>query len=399
MKKTILYTVVAMVMTVVVCIGSQNTAAAADLEVSAWIPYWKSAEGIRDARKHLDVLTEINPFGYAVKQDGSLNDLAGLKKSKWAKLFKEARKKNVRIVPTVMWSDTTNIHAILSDTNKREDHIDEIVKMVKKGKYDGVDIDYEGKKAETKDYYSAFLTELKAELGSKKLVCTIEARTPPASLYKTIPAELRYANDYTVINRVCDEVKIMTYDQQRADLLLNSSKAGSPYYPIADIDWVRKVMDLTAQSIDKDKLYIGVATYGRELEITASPNAFSGYKQQWSVTHEYAMDFADDEADVVPSRNQAGELSYTYLPEGSTVKFPKNLSIPKNTPTGNEVAAKALALANQTGQSVKFNLVWWSDAEAIQDKVELAERLGLAGVAVFKVDETEDDKLWDILEK
>ncbi len=134
---------------------------AADLEISGWLPYWAASKGIKDARQHLDQLTELNPFTLVVTKDGEVKDLGNMKKSTWTKLFKEAKKKKIEVIPTLMWSDTANIHDILSDPDKREDHIDSIVSFVKKGKYDGIDIDYEGKRSETKPYFSAFLTELK----------------------------------------------------------------------------------------------------------------------------------------------------------------------------------------------------------------------------------------------
>ncbi len=372
-------------------------AKAADIEVTGWIPYWKVSAGTRDAKKHLDKLTEIHPFGFSVKSDGTLNDLMNIKKSSWQRLFKEAKNENVRIVPTVMWSNGVDIHSILSNDDLREEHIEEIVKMVKKGKYDGVDIDYEGKLAVTKDYFSIFLRELKAELGNKMLTCAIEARTPPDSLYTTVPLNIEYANDYAAIGEVCDRVQIMTYDQQRADLKLNASKTGAPYSPNADIDWVRKVAALAMQSIPKEKIILGVPTYGREYEVTVSPNWYQGYTRLWSVNPDEAEDTAKHYK-VKPSRNQAGELSFTYIPKGSDVKFPKSLSIPKDTPSGNKVAAQALALANKTGQNVNFNMVWWSDKDAIEDKLDLVKELGLRGIAIFKIDGGEDRKIWDILD-
>lgn len=374
-----------------------NLALAGELNISGWIPYWSIKEGINDARKNLDKLDVIHPFGYVVKKDGTLNDLAELKKSSWKKLIKEARSKGVNIIPTVMTSDTEGIHNILSSDKLRAKHIREIVKIIDKGKFDGIDIDYEGKKVETREYFNKFLSELKNEIGDKVLSCTIEPRTPPSSLYKKIPEKLDYVNDYNVIGKVCDRVNIMAYDQMRADLKLNESKSGEPYYPISDIDWVKKVVELTKKTIPKEKITLGVATYGREYEVTASKDSFS-YKRLWSVSHSYANDLANG-LGVEPSRNRAGEISYAYVATTSDVVFPCNLKIPSKASSGMTTAYKALAYAGKTGKNIKFNLVWWSDAEAIKQKLELAKSLGLYGVSVFKIDNKEDQTLWEIVDK
>ncbi len=378
-------------------LGGAPSARAADIEVSGWIPYWSGSKGTKDAQKNLKDLDMIHPFAIGVQPDGTLKDLAGLTKSSWSKLLKDAKKKKVLVVPTVMWSDTVNIQKILSDSKLRADHVKRIADLVKKGKYDGVDIDYEGKSAATKIYYSLFLKELDAALGSKMLVCTTEARTPPDSLYRVIPPVIEYANDYVEINKYCDRVNLMTYDQQRADLKLNDARKGSPYMPLADIEWVRKVVNFTAQTISKDKIVLGVGTYGREVEVTVAPDWYKGYRMLWSVNPEYALDTAD-EYDVTPSRNSAGELSFSYIPDDSGTRLLSSVSAPKGTASGNEVAARALAQANKTGQEVKFNLVWWSDAEAIEDKIDLAQSLGLKGVAIFKIDGGEDSDLWKKLD-
>jgi spore germination protein YaaH len=370
-------------------------ARAAEVEVSGWIPYWAVSGGVKDAARHLDVLTAFHPFGFSVMKDGTLKDLAGMSKSVWTRLVRNAQSDDVLVIPTVMWSDTANIQTILSDKKLRAAHIQAIVDMRSKGKYDGVDIDYEGKLAKTAPYYSAFLKELKAALGSNVLLsCTIEARTPPDSLYVTVPKTLEYANDYKVINTYCDRVNIMTYDQQRADLKLNSARAGAPYYPIADTEWVRKVITLASKSIDKKKLHLGVATYGREVEVTVSPNWFQAYKQISSVSDDYARDTAD-KYDVEPVRNAAGELSYSYVSSKSTKKLLASVSLSRKEAEGDEVAARALAYANKTGKTVIIRTVWWSDAEAIAKKVALAKELGVAGIAIFKIDGKEDSDMWD----
>ncbi len=364
------------------------------IEVSGWIPYWESTDGPKDARAHMEMLDVVHPFAFSVTTSGKVKDLAGLSKSSWKRMILEARSEGVLVIPTVMSSNTEAIHTILSNEKNRSAHIKAIVAMVKKGKYDGVDIDYEGKRASTNVYYSQFLQELKRALGTKILSCTIEARTPPDSLYKVVPTNIQYANDFGEINKYCDRVNLMTYDQQRADLKLNDARKGAPYYPVADLEWVRKVITLATKSIDKDKISIGVATYGRETEVTVSPNWYQEYKQLWSVGDEYARDTADT-YDVTPSRNKAGELSYSYFSE-SAPKIPSTIKAPSGTPSGEVAAARALAYANATGKSVTVNLVWWSDAEAIKQKVMLAQQFGLQGVSIFKIDGGEDMDIWDL---
>lgn len=368
----------------------------AGMEVTGWIPYWESRKGPESARENLEDLTEIHPFAFVVQPNGKVKDLAGLRKSAWRKLFKEARKEGLEIIPTVMWSDTERIHEILSDEDDRGDLVDEIVKIVRKGKYDGIDVDFEAKKASTRGHYSAFLTELKDELDDKTLVCTTEARTPPESLYSVVPRNIEYANDYNVIARVCDRVNIMTYDQQRADLKLNELRSGAPYFPLADPLWVEKVINLTIQTIPPEKIRLGVGTYGRENMVTVMPNWFQGYTRIRAINEPDGLKIAED-FDITPRRNEAGELELTYISDSSTRNLLSKTRAPRSTDEALEAAMRALSYSNSTGQTVFVNHVSWSDAEAIEDKIELAKRYGLAGIAIFKIDGHEDPDLWEVV--
>jgi spore germination protein YaaH len=394
-------------------VGAPGAGAATsqDIRIAGWIPYWSIVAGAKDAENHLDVLDTVHPFGYSVKTDGTLNDLAKVSrtggdsaaKAAWQSLFTSAKNKDVKVVPTVMWSSGADIHRILSSKSSRTKHIKAIASMVKKEKFDGVNIDYEGKFAETKNDFSAFLKELKKELGKNKILsCAIEARTPPESLYRVVPATLQYANDFKAIGKYCDEVELMTYDQDRADIKLNSEKAGFPYMPIADKDWVRKVAVLAMKDISREKIILGVATYGHEYVVTVSPNFFQNYKEVQSMNSPYALEVARAYK-ITPSRNQAGELSLSYLPLDGTAErntlismLPK-LTVPAGTASGEIIAQKALAYANTTGKSTSFNYITWSDAQAIQDKLELARQLGLGGIVLFKIDAEEDPAVWGIM--
>jgi len=363
------------------------------LEVSGWIPYWRDSEGIKSAKRNLDSINTVFPFAFTVTTKGELRDQAGLDDREWKNFVKTAQRKKVEIIPTIMSSDGQAMHAILSNDVLRKAHIKEIVDMVNVGGYDGVDIDYESKKAETIDYFSLFLKELKKELGKKVLACTIEARTPPSSLYREVPAVIQYANDYKEIAQHCDRIELMAYDQQRADILLNSSKSGVPYMPVADVDWVRKVVELALEDFPKEKVILGIPTYGHHYAVTVAPNWFRDYRRIGALNVPHILDIAK-EYRVTPTRNKAGEMSFSYIPKSSLFKFPSHIKVPRNTPKGDEVALRALAYANETGKEVTFNIAWYSDAQAMKDKIDLAKEYNLRGVALFKIDGEEDRRVW-----
>lgn len=101
---------------------------------------------------------------------------------------------------------------------------------------------------------------------------------------------------------------------------------------------------------------------------------------------------------IEPYRTSSGELAITY-PNTGTPVFDKSITVPKGTTKGEMVAQQSLAYANKTGKTITFSMIWWSDAQAIEDKVELAKKYDLRGVAVFKIDGNEDPGMWEVLEQ
>ncbi len=374
----------------------QNNLFASELEISACIPYWRADKGVEDARAHIDELDIIHPFVYSVQPDISIKDLGGLDQDNWKALFKEARNKGVKILPTIMWSDGGMMQLVLSHEQLRKLHVLMILNLVEEGNFDGIDIDYEAKRSETKESFSLFLQELKQGLGNKTLSCTIEARTPPDSLYTNVPSVIEYANDLTAIGKYCDNVQIMAYDLGRADVKLNALKKSMPYAPVADIDWVKKVVDLMAKEIPREKIMLAVPTYGYEYIISTIPEQFLDYKRQWSFNPGYAIPIAES-LQITPEKNAGGELSFSYFATSSPYRILSALPVPPGTSSADRAAAQALLFSTYTKMTVPFNYMVWSDAGAIKEKINYAKDLGLKGISVFKIDGGEDPKIWDII--
>jgi spore germination protein YaaH len=369
----------------------------ASFEVSGWIPYWRTATGTADVLPHLNTLTEVNPFVYTLKSNGTFLDNGGLNEEPWRSFIAAAKQQKVRVIPTIMTSNTNLLHSLLSNTKSRIALEDNITALVKQNDFDGIDIDFEGKSADDRNYFSTFLKGLYQRMGNKWVICSIEARTPTADRYfgTTPPSDASlYANDFKAINKYCDRVRIMAYDQQGIDLKLISyaSSTSKLYAPVADPAWVTKVVTLAAKDISKKKIIIGVPTYGYEYNVTAYADGFS-YDSLWTFNPGYATSTANSFG-ITPMRNGAGELFFSYVPTTTPITTAAQF-IPNNQ----DVAGAALMFASTTNVSQVFRMMTWSDAGAIADKITLAKKLGIRGIAIFKLDGGEDGAMWGILPK
>lgn len=365
-----------------------------DGEVAGWIPWWTGEAGPESALENLGDLDTVYPFSHEVDFYGTITSRVDFTSGAWEELVEEAQDEGVEVIPTIMWFDGAATHYVLSNAKRRQAHIEQIVDIVEEGGFDGINIDYESMVYLTKKHFTRFLKELDEALGRNKLTCTLEARTPPEDIYHEVPDEVRHAVDFRAVNRYCDWVEIMAYDQQRAILTLNDERRGVPYSPVADNDWVTSVIEVALEEIDNDKLMLGVATYGRAWDVTVAPEWYKSYQSVAALNHPRIVELSRNIYESPVGRDDGGEAVITYFPNDSKYRVLNNWPKPKDTRQGFEAASRALAFANATGQTVKVRYVSWSDARAIRDKLEIAEEYDLRGVAIFKIDGEEDPRLW-----
>ncbi len=396
-----------LIVAIALCATPLYASASSTFEVSGWMPYWRAATSSNDVTPHLSELTEINPFVYSVSPTGSIIDNGPMTSATWQSVIDSAKAQKVRVIPTIMWSNGAAIQSVLSNAKSRQKLEGDIAKLVKANQFDGIDIDFENKSAATKSYFSLFLKGLYSRMGSKLVTCDIEARTPIEEAYygTEIPADAgQYANDYVQINKYCDRVHIMAYDQQGVDSLLAATAASSSqlYAPVADTAWVESVVRLAKKTINPKKIVIGVPTYGYEYEVTAYANNQYLYDILWTFDPGYALQI-ENQYGVTPVRNSAGEMSLTYKPLASSTAP----SSPTQTGStggstigamnGLTAAAAASLYATTYNSHLTFNMLDWSDAQSIKDKIALAKALGVRGVAIFEFDGGEDPALWSTL--
>jgi spore germination protein YaaH len=314
-----------------------------------------------------------------MRGDGTFTDPMKLDTGAYAEMIKTAKANGKIIVPSILWwaigAERNNLDEVLRNNELRASLIFDIKTAVKKYELDGIDIDFENKLAETRIPFNTFLTELSKEMHKegKLLICTIEARTPLDSKYANLTPEtyqnklkeIDYSNDFKTIGNVCDQVRIMAYDQQDDDKQLNNIRQenNSAYKPVADIDWVEKVLTLAMRDIEWKKLIVGVPTYGNKYEITRDVTGkINNYRKIGSMNWYYA-DLEAKTKNLNQIRDASGELSYTYVDSASGI--------------------------------AKEYYVVYSDAESIAQKINIARLYKIGGIAIFKVDGNNDKKIWD----
>lgn len=287
------------------------------------------------------VLTEVSPVWYQ-PTDAGVVVFASAQAQASSAVIGSGR---VPLTPSISnfrdgrW-DGELVSRLIGEPQRRAAHVAAIVELVRSGHLSGVDIDYESLPAASRAAYGAFVAELAEALHRlpARLSVTVHAKTAEPGEWSGAKAQ-----DWRAIGAAADEVRVMAYDY---------SSAGSRPGAIAPLAWVEKVVKLAATLIPRDRIALGLPTYGYDWTAGAS-----GAPVQWA-----------DVAALV----------------GSTGAQPQW-----------DPASSAPWLRYRDGHG-RAHTVWYEDARSLAAKLGVAQRYGLTRVVLWRLG-GEDPEIWPAL--
>ncbi|MGA8518794.1 MAG: glycosyl hydrolase family 18 protein [Pseudonocardiaceae bacterium] len=334
---------VALLVTVPRMLGSDDKPASL---VVGSLPFWNLAEGPNVVAANRSSFNEASPWIYGITGNAQIVAQVPERAAETAAGMEQLRKSGVPLVPTI--ANVTNgqwayepVAAMLHNPAAMTRHINDVVALVQREGYAGIDIDYEDLRAGDREVFTTFVTQLADALHDKDKILSI------AVFAKTTDAgedQRNVAQDYAAIGAAADEVRLMAYDYHWAD-----STPG----PVAPITWVRQVLDYAKTQMPARKIVLGIPV--------------SGY------------DWVDGQGEVVSwlqcfgrTRAYHATLQYDRLSQSPSFKY--------------------------TDAQGREHEVWFENAESTTAKLDAAKATGIRGVYLWMIG-GEDDRTWATLHK
>jgi len=307
--------------------------------VAGWLPSWLQTQAFRSVQNHPDIFNNLSPFWYEGKATGEIIKYTGAEDNS---MLSFARTHGIRMTPLISNAfSSEQISAILNDPMIRQRHVSNIVSLVSRLNYDGIDINYENIFVADKALFVLFLQELKVALAAigKQLIVTVHAKPDPVGDWSGSEA-----HDYIGIGQAADLVRIMGYDFHWF---------GAEPGPIAPADWVDKLLAYAISTIPKSKIVLGVPTYGYDWPL-AQGQVGKG------ITYKYAISTASlYHVPVIEDAQQGPHFSYI--------------------------------------QNGVVHEVWFIDAAALATLLDLVNKYDINGIVIWYLG-SEDPKIYDVIQ-
>jgi spore germination protein len=235
-------------------------AEAREREVMGFLPYWE-----RGAELRWDVLDIVAYFDVGVRPDGSLGGANG-----WpddpavAELIERAERDGKRAVLTVTNFNPDEISSLVRSAEATQRFIDAIVPLVLGAGGHGLNIDLEGVRADDRDAFTLFVTEVAAAFHNAE---------PDSHVSVAVPAvDWGGAFDTAGLLAAADAIFIMGYDYhwRGGDPGPVAPLSSGTLWP-ARLNLARTIADYSAplSYADRRRLILGLPLYGRDWPATS----------------------------------------------------------------------------------------------------------------------------------
>mgnify|MGYP005955170141 CR=1 FL=1 len=283
-------------------------------------------------RQALPFLTDLSIFIYGFREDGSLI----IPGDSW--LLAEAELFGVGAVMVFGSIDESGSFSsekasrLFQDQALQDIVLDHILQEMEEKGYRGVDMDFEYISKEDAAAYFTFLGNARQRLHANGFFLHVDLAP---KTYAGQPGLLYEAHDYGIIGTLADSVLVMTYEW---------GYAYGPPMPVAPLPQVEQVLQYAVSEIPSWKIQMGIPNYGYDWQLPYQ----SGTR---------AVTLGNQEAVLLASQ------------VGAEIQFEESVQ----TPTFQYTRA---GIDHQ---------VWFEDARSIAAKLNLAESLGLGGVAYWNL--------------
>lgn len=283
----------------------------------------------------LPFLTDLCIFSYGFTAEGDL--LPPPLDDTW--MLNAAREFDVRTILTLTPFGPDGrfnnglIHSVVQNTVYKENLIAQLLEILQRKGYDGVDVDFEYILAEDRDAFTNFVADLADTLRPRGYTTSV-ALAPKSSAAQ--PGLLYEGKDYPALGAVADSVLLMTYEW--------GYKYG-PNMAVAPLNQVRRVVDYAVTEIPAAKINLGIPNYGYD----------------WPLPFVQGITAAATIGNV--------EAVQIAIRTGSVIEF-------------DETAASPFFRYLQDGISHE---VWFEDVRSIQAKFDLIKGYGLQGAGYWQL--------------
>jgi cellulose synthase/poly-beta-1,6-N-acetylglucosamine synthase-like glycosyltransferase/peptidoglycan/xylan/chitin deacetylase (PgdA/CDA1 family)/spore germination protein YaaH len=315
--------------------------------------YLDNAASLDSLQQHTQQITDFAPAWLTLSSDGSkvLDNQDLTAESLDLKAESTAKRAGLPIIP--MLQDFSQgqlrpdiLHALLVNPAKRSSVISQLLTLIEKKHYQGVNIDLEaGTSDDSADrpMITAFMTQLYSVFHSDHLIVSQDLSVWPK------------AYDLSALAHVNDFIVPMLYDEHTS----SASKTGLGAGPIASNSWFSKELAVYEAAVPANKTVIGLAAYSYDWPIgnpLATPQSFGDATR-------LAQDNMDGTDGVIQTDQRSGNPYFTYY-DGSNAA----------------------------------HIVWMQDAVTAYNQLMMASSYHPLGAALWHLGD-EDPMIWSYLGK